>query len=397
MTVDPAPPAGSPELHGPLPVAPVPPPVEERGCRCGRKGSTRAASGPPAPPLLRDDLLIAARQRNREPELPAATVEAALAAPIPSEVARYDLIRLPGDGADAARLLGEFARRGHRVFWLERAGEPLPTGFPAGTLVPVPPVEPPAGAPEDTEAVLARLADARREYRIEAAVLYVVSARWLAAARAARERWGWRVVSAPTSLPRHPAGTRPDRGSGETEAPGADAAGAAGGVDQDATASADVVVGGSEGLDVAARESWPARWAALSAGVRLCNARGVHEASTAELALALILASLRGIPRFVRGQRREEWHGGLPSGARRQVGAHRRLRLDRRRHRGPARALRSARGWRASRAPRAPRSAAGAPTHRPARPAAGGGRRDPVHPAHRDHPRPGRTPTSWPG
>ncbi|MFJ6633162.1 2-hydroxyacid dehydrogenase [Streptomyces sp. NPDC091376] len=49
----------------------------------------------------------------------------------------------------------------------------------------------------------------------------------------------------------------------------------------------------------------------LSAGVRLCNARGVHEASTAELALALILASLRGIPRFVEGQRREEWYAGF--------------------------------------------------------------------------------------
>lgn len=49
----------------------------------------------------------------------------------------------------------------------------------------------------------------------------------------------------------------------------------------------------------------------LPPGVRLCNARGVHEASTAELALALILASLRGIPRFVRGQDAEEWHAGF--------------------------------------------------------------------------------------
>jgi phosphoglycerate dehydrogenase-like enzyme len=46
----------------------------------------------------------------------------------------------------------------------------------------------------------------------------------------------------------------------------------------------------------------------LPEGVRLCNARGVHSTSTAELALALILASLRGIPDFVRGQDREEWH-----------------------------------------------------------------------------------------
>ncbi|MFI2368847.1 2-hydroxyacid dehydrogenase [Streptomyces sp. NPDC018833] len=49
----------------------------------------------------------------------------------------------------------------------------------------------------------------------------------------------------------------------------------------------------------------------LPDGVRLCNARGVHEASTAELALALVLASLRGIPGFVRGQDAEEWRAGF--------------------------------------------------------------------------------------
>ncbi|MEU5655689.1 2-hydroxyacid dehydrogenase [Streptomyces sp. NPDC047737] len=49
----------------------------------------------------------------------------------------------------------------------------------------------------------------------------------------------------------------------------------------------------------------------LPAGVRLCNAKGVHEASTAELALALILASLRGIPGFVEGQDKEEWRSGF--------------------------------------------------------------------------------------
>ncbi|WP_380791876.1 2-hydroxyacid dehydrogenase [Streptomyces albidoflavus] len=51
--------------------------------------------------------------------------------------------------------------------------------------------------------------------------------------------------------------------------------------------------------------------APLHPGVRLCNARSVHEASTAELTLALILASLRGIPRFVEGQRQEEWRSGF--------------------------------------------------------------------------------------
>jgi phosphoglycerate dehydrogenase-like enzyme len=49
----------------------------------------------------------------------------------------------------------------------------------------------------------------------------------------------------------------------------------------------------------------------LAPGVQLCNARGVHEASTAELALTLTLASLRGIPSFVRAQEREHWQGAF--------------------------------------------------------------------------------------
>ncbi|MGW9037564.1 NAD(P)-dependent oxidoreductase, partial [Streptomyces sp. NPDC055721] len=49
----------------------------------------------------------------------------------------------------------------------------------------------------------------------------------------------------------------------------------------------------------------------LRPGVAVCNAKGVHEASTAELTLALILASLRGIPGFVRGQDAEEWRDGF--------------------------------------------------------------------------------------
>ena len=49
----------------------------------------------------------------------------------------------------------------------------------------------------------------------------------------------------------------------------------------------------------------------LPEGVKLCNARGVHDASTAELTLTLILSSLRGIPDFVRGQDSEEWRSGF--------------------------------------------------------------------------------------
>jgi len=45
-------------------------------------------------------------------------------------------------------------------------------------------------------------------------------------------------------------------------------------------------------------------------GVTLCNGRGIHNTSTAELALALILAAQRELPRFVRQQDRGQWLGG---------------------------------------------------------------------------------------
>ncbi len=46
---------------------------------------------------------------------------------------------------------------------------------------------------------------------------------------------------------------------------------------------------------------------AVPDGVTLCSGRGIHDASTAELALTLILASLRGIPDFVRDHDRRAW------------------------------------------------------------------------------------------
>lgn len=45
----------------------------------------------------------------------------------------------------------------------------------------------------------------------------------------------------------------------------------------------------------------------LREGVVLCNAGGLHDASTAELAVTLTLAALRGIADFVRGQDLREW------------------------------------------------------------------------------------------
>ena len=46
---------------------------------------------------------------------------------------------------------------------------------------------------------------------------------------------------------------------------------------------------------------------AIPAGVKLANASGVHDASTAELAVALALSALRGIPDFVAAQARSQW------------------------------------------------------------------------------------------
>jgi phosphoglycerate dehydrogenase-like enzyme len=45
-------------------------------------------------------------------------------------------------------------------------------------------------------------------------------------------------------------------------------------------------------------------------GVLLCNGRGIHNASTAELALTLTLASLRDVPGFTRDQDRGRWNQG---------------------------------------------------------------------------------------
>lgn len=45
----------------------------------------------------------------------------------------------------------------------------------------------------------------------------------------------------------------------------------------------------------------------LPSGVTLCNAAGVHDASTAELAVGLTIASLRGFPGFLRAQDKGIW------------------------------------------------------------------------------------------
>ena len=49
---------------------------------------------------------------------------------------------------------------------------------------------------------------------------------------------------------------------------------------------------------------------AVPPGVTLCSGRGIHDTSTAELVLTLVLSSLRGVPAFVRAQDRHEWTFG---------------------------------------------------------------------------------------
>jgi len=49
----------------------------------------------------------------------------------------------------------------------------------------------------------------------------------------------------------------------------------------------------------------------LPTGVKLANARGVHDLSTAELTLALTLASRSGIDQYLKGQQSETWHRGV--------------------------------------------------------------------------------------
>lgn len=52
----------------------------------------------------------------------------------------------------------------------------------------------------------------------------------------------------------------------------------------------------------------------VPAGVTLCNGRGVHGASTAELALAGMLASLRELPRFEEARRAHRWERAVTDG-----------------------------------------------------------------------------------
>lgn len=149
---------------------------------------------------LRDDLVIVARQRAGDPELPPATVEAALAGTIAPRLARHDVIELPGPPrGDAERIALELARRGHRVFSLGAETDDAGNGLTAVPLII------PALAPSHQDAVrLAALAALRRETAIETAVLVLRDPAWADAAVRARERWGWQIIAEAGAEPASP-------------------------------------------------------------------------------------------------------------------------------------------------------------------------------------------------
>jgi GT2 family glycosyltransferase len=210
------------------------------GCNCGRRRSV-----PLPPPLLVPDLVIAARDRAREPELPAATVERALNTPITPRLARYDVIVLSpaaNSPEPEARLVAEFARHEHRVFVL-RGAAAVPGAVPLAPTVH--PVTDTVYASRDTNAIVASLAELRREQQIEAAAIALPMDADPTLAQQVRDRWGWRVVTA-------------------SAAPVALAQAA------DLLLAFDAPAAMQQGkvLPLPADQPWPARWAAIDAALR---------------------------------------------------------------------------------------------------------------------------------
>ena len=214
---------------------PVADETTRRGCNCGRRRGVRATA-----PLLSDELVIAARDRAREPELAEATVAHALATPVAATPARYDVIVVAGGPEHAereARIAAEFARHEHRVFHF--AGAPPQRKRPAAPGLQRLPL--PAA---DTD-LLATLAALRETEGIEAAVLFAPASLAPGIAGEIRRRWGWRLAVA-TDAPAALFGRADVRVA-------FDAAG---------NGTADHPIVALAGM------SWPERWAALDRAVR---------------------------------------------------------------------------------------------------------------------------------
>lgn len=216
-------------------------PLDElhRGCNCRRHGSR------PEPPLLTRDLVITARDRAREPELPEATLAHALSTPISPRQARYDVIIVSdgsGDEEREARIAAEFARHEHRVFHLGN--------HPNGNQRPAAPtlhrVAIPAAVSRNSQRLFETLERLRQTEGIEAAALLTPSSLDVAHIREMRGRWNWRIVAgldAPAVL-RDAADVWLRFGSADDEGQS------------------------KPSVDIPATLPWPARWAAIDQAVR---------------------------------------------------------------------------------------------------------------------------------
>lgn len=129
-----------------------------------------------------DSWVITEADAGADSALPEATAEAVLAHPLPTTVARYDLVvgpasayRLDGAGLPAAAPLVEaFARHGHRTFAIGAGGVDR---------------HPEAG-------LVSALAELRWQHDIGAAAVLARTAEWGTAGLRARRQWGWRTIYA---------------------------------------------------------------------------------------------------------------------------------------------------------------------------------------------------------
>ncbi|MFN8591507.1 MAG: glycosyltransferase family 2 protein [Thermomicrobiales bacterium] len=214
------------------------------GCNCGRRRRAVAT-----PPLLVGDLVIAARDRAREPELPEATVHRALATAFTPRLARYDLIVVssdaPSDTEYENRLIAEFSRHEHRVFVLQSdapdAARPIGPGVTYRIAAPT----------------IDALVSLQREFGIDAAAILLPASVCSALHQRIRDRLGWRIVSIASDAPVvKSCGCRNPRHTGANDA------------DIPIAFDSNALSGQSRALDLSREVSWPARWAVLDSAIR---------------------------------------------------------------------------------------------------------------------------------
>ncbi len=209
------------------------------GCNCGRR-----KAAPPARPLFSDDLVIAARDRAREPELPAATEAHVLATPIAPRLARYDVVILSLGASQEreSRIAAEFARHEHRVFLV--GGAAATHDRPSAPFIIRVPLD--AGTLGASRNLLDAIGALRRDQEIEAAIVVALDETPPEAASTLRQRFGWRVATSADASPelRAAANVVMQFDAGPS------------------TSASDSVVALPNGL------SWPGRWAVLDRAFR---------------------------------------------------------------------------------------------------------------------------------